>query len=314
MKYIKNTSLPVVIQRCDEYKRSSITGLVDDIICCLEQKHNYTGSVVLLKPNLISGLCAPLACTHKEFVGAVAAWFLDQGAKVSIGDSPALGSGRFVCEKQGITKALAGMNVRQADFSDSVEKTLAGGLTVQVAREALECDFFVNLPKVKAHNQMYVTLAVKNIFGIIKGMKKAVLHMTHGSSHDQFSEIILDLLGLLPTSMHFVDGIHAMNHAGPLDGDFLQLNCVAGSTCPVALDTSLLALLALEKSKSPLWKAGYDRSLQGSKIDNIYFPRLSPSDFQDAGFVAPESLNGVRFNPVGFLGGIVKRVMLAVRV
>lgn len=306
--------LPVVIQRCDEYKKSIITGLVDDLVNSLDQKHNYTGSVVLLKPNLISGLCDPLACTDKTFIAGVAAWFLDQGAKVCIGDSPAFGSGRYVCEKQGITKTLAGMDVRQADFTDSVEKDLAGGLTVPVAREALECDFFVNLPKVKAHNQMYVTLAVKNIFGIIKGMKKAVLHMTHGSSHDKFSEIILDLLHLLPPSIHLADGIRSMHISGPLDGDPLQLNCVAGSTCPVALDTSLLALLALEKSKSPLWRAGHHRNLQGSDINNIYFPRLFPADFSYAHFVAPESLNAVRFNPVNFMGSIIKRVLLALRV
>ena len=45
-------------------------------------------------------------------------------------------------------------------------------MTVTVAREAMECDIFVGLPKIKAHNQMYMTLAVKNIFGIVKGVQQ----------------------------------------------------------------------------------------------------------------------------------------------
>lgn len=267
----------------------------------------------MLKPNLISGFCGVLACTHREFIAGVAAWFLDQGAKVRIGDSPAFGRARSVCERQGITEALAGMNVKQVDFSASVGKKLTGGLTVQIAREVLECDFFVNLPKVKAHNQMYITLAVKNIFGIIKGVNKAVLHMTHGSSHEQFSEIILDLLDLLPPSLHLADGINAMHISGPLDGELFQLNCIAGSTCPVAMDTALLELLSLEKSKSPLWVAANRRKMVGSDIKNLNFPILSPADFRAEKFVAPQSLNGIRFNPVGFLGGLVKRIMLALR-
>ena len=309
-----NSLLTVSIQRCSEYKSSIICGLVEEIICRLDQKHHYTGSVVLLKPNLISGLCGPLACTHKEFIRGVAAWFLDQGAKVRIGDSPAFGNCKSVCNQQGITETLMGMNVKPVNFSDSVEKKLTGGLTVHVAREALECDFFINLPKVKAHNQMYVTLAVKNIFGIIKGFKRALLQMTLGNSHEQFSEIILDLLDLLPPSLHLADGIQAMHLSGPIHGEPLQLNCVAGSTCPVALDTALLDLLALDKSKSPLWRAGQGRNMRGSDSKNIYFPLLSPTDFVGTKFVAPESLNAVRFNPVGFLGSIVKRVMLALRV
>jgi len=300
--------LSVVLQRCTRYERSTICELVDETVKGLGCKHHFGGTVVLLKPNLISGGGADLSCTHKEFIGGVAMWFLDQGAKVRIGDSPAIGSGASVCEKRGITGALAGMGVEQVDFTDSAKKTLAGGVSVNVSRAALECDFLVNLPKVKAHKQMYVTLAVKNIFGIVKGINKATLHMTHGGSHEQFSEIILDLLELLPPSLHFADGIIAMHRSGPLDGIPLQLNCVGGAVCPVALDTALLELLELEKPQSPLWRAASKRKLKGSDFDRIHFPALSPADFSGRNFEVPEFLHAIRFNPFGFLYGMVKRV------
>lgn len=299
--------MPVVLQRCARYERSAICRLVDGAVNGLGLNNNFNGAVVLLKPNLISGGGADLSCTHKEFVAGAAMWFLDHGAKVRIGDSPAIGSGASVCEKRGITGALTDMGVEQVDFKDSVKKTLTGGVSVNVARAVLDCDFLVNLPKVKAHKQMYVTLAVKNIFGIVKGINKAMLHMTDGGSHDQFSGIILDLLELLPPSLHLADGIVAMHRSGPLDGKPLQLNCVGAATCPVALDTALLELLELEKSKSPLWRGAAIRKLEGSDFDKIHFPALSPADFSGSNFDPPEILYAIRFNPFGFFHGMVKR-------
>ncbi len=308
-----NTLLRVVLQHCSQYKKSVICGLVDEAVTGLDCNHRFNGAVVLLKPNLISGRGADLSCTHKEFIAGVAAWFLGQGAKVHIGDSPALGSGASVCQLRGITSALAGMGVKHVSFSDSVRRTLAGGVSVNVARAALECDFFVNLAKVKAHNQMYITLAVKNIFGIVKGVNKAMLHMTHGGSHKQFSEIILDLVELLPPSLHFADGIVAMHRSGPLDGSPLQLNCIGAAICPVAMDTALLELLELDKSKSPIWRIAHYRELKGSDIDKIHFPVLSPTYFFGRNFAAPESLHTIRFNPLGFLNGMVKRIVFSCR-
>jgi len=308
-----STLLRVVLQRCARYERSIICELVDEAVKNLNLNHHFSGAVVLLKPNLISGSGDDFACTHKEFVAGVAAWFIDQGAKVQIGDSPAIGSGASVCARRGITATLAGMGVRQVDFTDSVRTKLAGGVSVNVARPALECDYFVNLAKVKAHKQMYVTLAVKNIFGIVKGVNKGMLHMTHGSSHKRFSEIILDLVDLLPPSLHFLDGIVAMHRSGPLDGIPLQLNCVGASTCPVALDTALLEALELEKQKSPLWRVACKRELAGCDIVKIHFPVLLPSNFSGSYFEVPENLHAIRFNPFGFLGSMLKKRVASFR-
>jgi uncharacterized protein (DUF362 family) len=305
-------SLPVVLQKCVDYQRDAIAALVADTLLRLGHTSGMHGQVVLLKPNLISSRPS-LACTHPEFVAGVAACFLDHGAKVLLGDSPALGSAANVCEKQGIVQALRGMDVKIVDFSTPVPRRLAGGLTVTVAREPFECDVFVGLPKVKAHNQMYVTLAVKNLFGIVKGVNKAMLHMLHGSTHQGFAGIILDLLALLPPQIHLADGIIAMHRSGPLDGEPLPLYCMAAANSAVALDTALLAALELEPGRSPLWQAAAMRGLIGFDPDTIDFPALSPEAFHGLGFLAPCGLNPIRFNPWRFFKGLVNRAVLKVR-
>lgn len=309
---MNDESLQVMLQNCDTYDRSAIAGLVDVMVSHLGLSGSLYGKTVLLKPNFISSSGPSLACTNGEFIAGVASWFLDQGARVVLGDSPAFGSAEKVCRIFGIPEVLKGMDVKMVHFHTPVRKRLTGGVTVSVAREALECDLFVGMPKIKAHNQMFITMAVKNMFGIVKGVNKAMLHMVHGDTHDQFAAIILDLVSLLPSQLHLADGIEAMHRSGPLEGSPLALNCVAAARCPVALDTALLDLLELDQAKSPLWRVASMRGLDGSESHNLLYPLLSPQDFHGSGFMAPDSLNSIRFNPFRFLRGLMKRVILKI--
>jgi uncharacterized protein (DUF362 family) len=306
------SSQTVALVRCSGYGQADLAACIDSVAGNLALPSTLTGSTVLLKPNLISSRGPALACTNPHFIATVASWFLDHGAKVRIGDSPAFGTTSSVMARQGMTEALRGMDITPVHFSTPVTRSLAGGLTIQVAAEALECDLFVNLPKLKAHNQMYVTAAVKNIFGIVVGIRKAMLHMRHGGTHREFAEILLGLPGLLPQHCSILDGVEVMHRSGPLDGDPLALRCIGGSRSPVALDTSLLDLLELPKAGSPLWKAADVAGYPGSSSENIRYPLSVPRDFWGSGFLAPEVLNPVRFNPLRFLISGIRRLRLAI--
>ena len=170
------------MQKCESYDRYAVAELIDTMMHHVGLLESLHGKTVLLKPNLISSSGPRLACTHGGFVAGAALWLHDQGAKVLVGDSPAFGSAVKVCQKQGLSKSLQGLDVKLVDFVSPVKRTLSDGIVVTVAREALECDIFVGLPKIKAHKQMFVTMAVKNLFGIVKGVNKAMLHMVHGDS------------------------------------------------------------------------------------------------------------------------------------
>ena len=306
-------SLQVFLQRCVHYDEDTIIAFVDKVLSCFHNNASLHGKTVLLKPNLISSVGPSLACTHPRFIAGVAAAFLDHGAQLILGDSPAFGNAAKVCEKTAIAQVLKKMAVPIVEFRTPQQIRTAGGVTLVVAREALECDLFVGLPKIKAHNQLYMTLSVKNVFGIVKGIDKALLHMTHGATHDGFASILLDLLCLLPSQMHFADGIVAMHRSGPLDGEPLTLSCLAAARSAVALDTALLAALELDPRRSPLWQVAARRKLVGSDPGKISYPINLPEDFHGSGFIAPTTLNPIRFNPLRFFRGLINRALLRFR-
>jgi uncharacterized protein (DUF362 family) len=310
-----NSSLQqhVALVHCVGYQQSVLFDSIETIFSSLPLPATLPGSTVLLKPNLISSRGPSLACTNPEFIAAVVNWCRDHGARVKVGDSPAFGTTATVMERHGMTKALRGVDYEQVQFKTPVSRKIYTGLTVEIAAEALECDMLLNLPKLKAHNQMYMTAAVKNIFGIVVGIRKAMMHMRHGGSHQEFAEILLGLPDLLPPHISVVDGIEAMHCSGPLDGIPLSLGVIGGSLSPVALDTALMDLLELPFQQSPLWQAAAAMNHPGSCRDDILYPLAVPSTFHGSGFIPPEGLNPVRFNPLRFLVGALRRFKLAIR-
>lgn len=290
-------SIPVAVERCPSYDRQRLDQVVDKVIAALA----FTparGSRVLLKPNLVvAGHHADLACTHPEFVAAVARWFVEQGVKVAVGDSPATGSGQRAMRISGLFAALGNLPVAIAPFQEVVKVATPGGLTIGVARDVLECDYFVNLPKLKSHSQTRLTLAVKNHYGIIKGWRKAWGHQQHGKGDARpFFELLADLPALVPPGLSLCDAVTAMHVTGPSGGMSYEMGLVAGSTSPWALDRALMEIVGVAPQQVPLWQVGSDRSQPGTNLDELYFPLLHPQEVSVQDFIVPDDLHLVRFS------------------
>jgi len=291
-------SSSVALLHCKQYLRQEMTDAVARLCTALQFKVS-AGTRVLLKPNLLSGRSTEhLACTHPEFVAAVAQWFVDHGASVAIGDSPAFGSAKGVMRSTGIDKALAGLPVELINFDRSTPVTLAGGIKVNVASAALECDMLINLPRVKAHSQFYMTLAVKNYFGTVVGFQKPGWHLRYGDRENRFASHLVDLLTVLPPGMTFIDGIVAMHDTGPLSGQPYPLGLIGGAPNPVSVDTALLRILRLDLERSAIWQECAKRGLAGSDPNMLNFPLSKPAEFKVDGFNAPSILKPVSFNPL----------------
>ncbi len=299
----------VFLKECKEYNREEIGCFLDQLSGFFPFS-SFIGKKVLLKPNLIGVRKTTCSCTHPEIITSVAFWLMDMGAEVAVGDSPAFGSTASVLKKLGIEKQwLARRNIEVKEFRTKSQCILQNGVEVVLAAELFDCDLLVNLPKIKAHDQLYVTMAVKNFYGTVKGLHKAKMHMVHGDSADRFASILLDLLAMMPPHVSIGDGIEVMHRHGPLGGEVLNLGVLSGAQNPLALDTAMLDVLELDGGLSPIHCQATRKNLEGARLADCSFPLMNPASFHGSGFTAPKRLNSIRFHPFRFLTSLIKRLV-----
>lgn len=306
------TSTSVFLQKCPGYEHVQLNEIFGQVILSTAGDVNLRSLKVLLKPNLITAKMGLLACTEGKFIVAAAKWFLDHGANVWIGDSPAFGTAGSVLQKIGIGEELKKLPLTISNFAEVRKIHLSSGITAGIAVDALDCDFLINMPRVKAHAQMRVSLGVKNFFGCVVGMRKPWWHMTYGGCDGGFADHLVELLAVLPAGITLVDGITAMHETGPITGKPYPLGIVGCSSNPVAIDRSLLDILDIRPENSPIMTSCMNKNLVGSDFAQLEFPLRHPSELIAESFQIPEVLHPVRFNPFRFIKNNIRRFILKI--
>ena len=308
------TPFSVALTTCSDYEEHTLTPALDQVLEVIELPINLRSSEVLLKPNLISAKAGSLPCTEGALILAVARRFLDQGARVSIGDSPAFGTATSVLKKLNLLAELDRLGVRVRSFTQGVSVELPGDSQAFLARAALECDLLVNMPRIKAHDQARLTMAVKNYFGCLVGLRKAWWHMAYGGNtpckEQRFFDRLIRIPAAFPASINIIDGILAMHKSGPLHGTPYPLSLLAASTNAVAADRALHEILGVKPKHSPLMAACQRAELPGANLSHLSFPLAQPEELQVDDFQVPEQVNPVRFNPFRFLASSVRRFVM----
>jgi uncharacterized protein (DUF362 family)/Pyruvate/2-oxoacid:ferredoxin oxidoreductase delta subunit len=206
-----------------------------------------SGERVLLKPNLLLSSPPEAAIvTHPVFVEAVAQMAVDAGAKVFIGDSPPFGRLNWVLSKCGYEPLMGRLGAQAAPFTDTVPKEFKEDRLfrrIDLARAVFEYDRVISLPKLKTHCQMFLTLAVKNLFGAVVGSQKAAWHLKAGKDYHTFAAVLVQILEAVNPSLSILDGILAMEGDGPNNGKPRQVGVTAASTDAIALDATICRLV-----------------------------------------------------------------------
>lgn len=272
------------------------------------------GSTVLVKPNLVAPRNPALSCTSPAVVRAACLYALEKGAsRVTVADSPAFGTGRIMARLAGLTEALADLPVSVASLDRPRAVPLSAGGSIGVSRLALETDHIINASRLKCHDQMGLTLAVKNVFGCVCGFRKSLAHQRLGRDSGLFAAMILDVLAALPPTTSLLDGVVCMHKAGPVGGEPFALGLLGTAANPVALDTAVYALLGAAPRRVPLWQAAMHRGLPGTDPQQIVYPLKSPRDFSAAGFVVKDLLAPLNFETGRFVRGRLKSLMVTLR-
>ncbi|THB71882.1 MAG: DUF362 domain-containing protein [Desulfovibrio sp.] len=305
-------AVPVALLTCSEYEPDKVAGVVARLFEAIDFRPS-AGVRVLVKPNLVSVLKSGLACTHPIVVHAACRYLLDRGCKVTVGDSPAFGSAGFVARRSGYFKYLKGMDVPVVTLGRPMPLKLSFGARIGVSRDALDQDLLLNLPKLKCHAQMRMSLGVKNLFGCVAGMRKGVAHSRFGERENRFQAMINEVMLALPQAVTLLDGITAMHKSGPVRGKPYALKLLGASPSPVAMDTAMYSLLGLTPDLLPLWQESRARKLPGARAEDLLYPLQEPSEFDAASFEVPKKRDNVAFRPLRLIKSSFKRVVTGLR-
>ncbi len=264
---------------------------------------------VLLKPNLITATNSSLSCSEPEIILATARWLLDQGASVMLGDSPSLGSARSVLQSLDLVSVLDFLGVEIIEMNKAEKVTLPGGQVIGVSIAARRCDVLINLARVKAHTQTRVTMAVKNLYGCVSGLRKGWYHMVYGGRTGNFADIIVQIPQVLPQTVSMLGGYEAMHVTGPVRGKPFSLGILGASINPFALDTAFLDILGVEATTCPLHQAAIRNKILGTSLNSIEWLGADSFQLKRSGFIVPDLLVPIRFNPFRFILSSLKRTL-----
>jgi len=223
------------------------------------------GERILIKPNLLAPTSPDQAVvTHPEIFRAVAELVIEAGGTALVGDSPPYRSLQKLMEKTGHLQVARETGVEIVEFRESVEVEIPGPFRkLLVSKEAYDADGIINLPKLKTHGQMGLTLAVKNLFGCIIGMRKPEWHFRAGSDPELFATVILGTFTALRPRLNIVDGILAMDGDGPgLGGTPVRLGWVVAGTDATAVDYAIAEAVGVKPESLPLVRCAQHQGVQ----------------------------------------------------
>ena len=254
------------------------------------------GMRVLIKPNFLTPARPEWALTtHPLVVRAAAEYVLHKGAVPLVADSPGLGSFERLLREGGYAQALNGLDVELRPFKETVQVDIGEPFgRIAIAREALEADAVISLPKLKTHAMMLLTLGVKNLFGCVVGLAKVQWHMRSGVNRDLFARLLVQIHRAVNPAATLIDGILGMEGQGPgRSGTPRRLGVlVAGASAP-AVDMAVCRLLQVPADRLPTHRAAADLGLAPREID-------IDGDFRPVGDFKLPVLGPLTFGPRRF--------------
>ncbi|MBI5304330.1 MAG: DUF362 domain-containing protein [Chloroflexi bacterium] len=214
---------------------------------------NLRDQRVVLKPNLVDFVEAHPTFTHPRVTQAMIQLAREQGARdIVVGDGPAFRrDAQAILDATGYAAMLAREQVPFVDlnYDDLVSIPLKNGYTrmktLFLARTIADADVFISMPKLKTHHWTTISASVKNLFGIVPGIKygwpKNTLHVRG------IPVFLAELVDSLPTrASAVVDGVVGLEGDGPLFGGAVKSGALVVGTDLLAVDATCARLMGFD--------------------------------------------------------------------
>lgn len=276
----------ISISKCQSYNIKDVQNAVKS---CLDNLGGFSSFIkpksrVLIKPNiLIAKPPEEAATTHPAIIEAIINSVKNAGAIPIVGDSPggSVGNLETYWEATGIQKVCNRLDTKIINFEASgVYKKKINGNHYYIAKPVLDADFIINVPKIKTHGLTVFTCAIKNMYGVVPGLKKTEYHKEAPKPSD-FSKLVVDIFSLSKPGLNIVDGVIGMDGMGPSAGNPKELGMILASTDSVALDSYICHILGKDPMKVPTTKIAYKRGLGEADINKIEIIGHNPEVMRD---------------------------------
>jgi len=268
------------------------------------------GAVVVIKPNL----CLPVEketgqTTHPEVVRAIIDLCKEAGAsRIIVGDTPMVGfSGREVIRVTGMEEVAMETGAETLDFHEDnwVDVKIPDGIGAKRMRfpqTVLSCDALINVPKMKSHGTTMVTLALKNLQGLIHGKDK--FEATHGApdyecepktggppyARQGLEYALVDIHRVLKASLNIVDGIVGPSVASWGGRPGFRPGLIVAGEDPVAVDTVATKAMGLDPTTVNMIQIADEVGIGTGKLDEIEVVG-TPLNEVNAGYSIPASFS-----------------------
>lgn len=193
---------------------------------------------VFLKPNLVASRKNWAGIdTDPRVVEALIKCLKERGvSRITLGDGSGMGqSATRAFDYCGYTQMAAKYGLRLIDIEKDEFVTLPVNTEgpfrkLEIARAVHECDFFINIPIMKAHGQTLITCSLKNLKGT---MPRSMKTRFHGVDLDM---AIAQLNSVLKPDLILVDGLQG-DLSFELGHDPVPMERILLGTNPVEIDS-----------------------------------------------------------------------------
>jgi uncharacterized protein (DUF362 family) len=224
-----------------------------------------TGDNVVIKPNMAWDRNPDQgANTHPQVVKALVELCLEAGAQnVRVFDHTC-NEERRCYVNSGIQEAMntikdSRLHFYHPDSRKFVPVDIKSGKAVkrlEIYKDALEADTYINVPVAKHHSLSTLTLGLKNSMGVLGGNR--------GHMHHNLGQKLADLATVIRPKLTVIDATRILLRNGPQGGDTDDvriMDTIIASTDPVACDAYATTLFGLQPDEIDSTVAAYKLGL-----------------------------------------------------
>lgn len=229
------------------------------------------GDAVLIKPNLISPKPYTTgATTNPYIVKAIARLCKMSGAgKITIADGSAVGHNATeafdICGMKQIAQeeGCSLVDFLKDEYQFVVNPCGKVFKRIRVPKTFIESNVVINVPVMKTHDALGVTLGLKNMKGIIHITDKKRFHKWG------LAQSIVDLNHIALPELTIMDGTVAMEGNGPASGDPVGIGIIMASTDTVACDRVASEIMGFNEDEIEYIKMAGEQGLGCFELSDI---------------------------------------------